>query len=162
VVLVGKTLSGGVVPVAAVLATDAAFAPFERDPMLHQSTFSGAPIAAAAALASVEALAIHDVVATADRLGRRLLATLRSAAAEAPEGVVADIRGQGLLLGVQFTDGGYAGEMVLGLVERKVLANHSSNNPTVVRLTPPAVIEESEVVAIEEAIRHAFRTIGSY
>lgn len=162
VVLVGKTLSGGVVPVSAMMATDAAFAPFERDPMLHQSTFSGAPIAAAAALAAIEALEIYDVVATADRVGHRLLATLKSAAADAPSGVVADIRGEGLLLGVEFTDGGYAGEMMLGLIENNVLANHSSNNPTVVRLTPPAVIEEGEIVAIENAIRSSFRTIGSY
>ena len=43
VMLVGKTLSGGVVPVAAVLASERAYAPFEQDPFLHQSTFSGAP-----------------------------------------------------------------------------------------------------------------------
>ena len=47
VMLVGKGLSGGVVPVAAVVATAAAYRPFDRDPFLHSSTFAGSPLAAA-------------------------------------------------------------------------------------------------------------------
>lgn len=162
VVLVGKALSGGVVPVSAVLATNEAYAAFEKDPLLHQSTFSGAPIATAAALAAIEALRLQDLVGKADRIGRRLLASFREAAASAPPGVVKEVRGSGLLIGIEFADGGYAGEMMLGLVEKGVIANHSVNNATVIRFTPPAVIEESEIKAVEDAVLHGFRTIGSY
>lgn len=160
VVLAGKTLSGGVIPVSAVLATDAAYAPFEKDPILHQATFSGAPVAAAAALAAIETLLADDVAAMADRLGRRLLDSFRKSAEAAPPGAVKDIRGAGLLLGIEFTDGGFAGEMMLGLVERGVLANHSTNNVSVIRFTPPAVLEETQVRSIESAVHHGFSTLS--
>lgn len=162
VMLVGKTLSGGVIPVSAVLATNEAYAPFEKDPLLHQSTFSGSPVATAAALAAIEVIRRDDLVGNADRVGRRLLASFREAAAAAPEGVVKEVRGAGLLLGIEFTDGGYAGEMMLALIEHGVMANHSNNNPTVIRLTPPAVIEETEIKTIEEAVRRGFESLGVY
>ncbi len=159
VMLVGKTLSGGVVPVAAVVATESAYAPFEKDPFLHQSTFSGAPITAAAALAAIEALAIYDVVDEAARIGKRLLESFEAAARHAPPDVVREIRGAGLLIGIDFADGGYAGEMMLGLVENGVIANHSVNCPTVIRFTPPAVIAESEIAQIEQAVQRSFASL---
>ncbi|WP_033442313.1 aspartate aminotransferase family protein [Saccharothrix sp. NRRL B-16314] len=162
VMLVGKTLSGGVIPIAAVLATNEAYAPFEKDPLLHQSTFGGSPVATAAALATIDVIRKDDIVGAADRIGRRLLASFREAAASAPAGVVEEVRGAGLLLGIEFSDGGYAGEMVLALIEHGVMANHSNNNPTVIRLTPPAVIEESEIRTIERAVRRGFDSLGSY
>ena len=162
VMLVGKTLSGGVVPVSALLATNKAYTPFEKDPLLHQSTFSGSPVATAAALATIQVIQRDDIVGSADRIGRRLLAAFREAAGAAPEGAVKEIRGAGLLLGIEFSDGGYAGEMMLALVDHGVMANHSNNNPTVVRLTPPAVIGESEIKTIEEAVRRGFASLGDY
>jgi putrescine aminotransferase len=162
VLLAGKTLSGGAVPVSAVLATSEAYAPFERDPMLHQSTFSGAPIATAAALATIEALAIYDVIPKAKQYGLRLLDSFRELSKRAPEGVVKEVRGAGLLLGIEFTDGGYAGEMMLGLIENGILANHSVNSPTVIRFTPPAILTEEELCAIEYAVGQSFVLIGQY
>ncbi|MFE6862134.1 aspartate aminotransferase family protein [Nocardia sp. NPDC057668] len=159
VLLVGKTLSGGVIPVAAVVATEHAYAPFEKDPFLHQSTFSGAPVTAAAALAAIEALSIYNVVDEAARIGKRLLESFRAAARFAPEGVVREIRGAGLLIGIEFADGGYAGEMVLGLVENGVIVNHSINCPTVIRFTPPAVITDSEITQIERAVERSFASL---
>ncbi|HEX3614176.1 MAG TPA: aminotransferase class III-fold pyridoxal phosphate-dependent enzyme [Sporichthyaceae bacterium] len=162
VMVVGKALSGGVVPISAMVATSKAYAPFERDPLLHQSTYSGSPLATAAALAAIEAIELYDVVGNADRIGRRLLASFRKSAENAQEGVVRDIRGSGLLIGIEFTNPGHAGEMMLSLVEQGVIANHSLHNSCVIRFTPPAVIEESEIRLIEEAVRRGFGSAVAY
>lgn len=160
VLLVGKGLSGGVVPVSAVVATPTVYAPFDKDPLLHSSTFGGAPIAAAAALAAIEATKAHDVVDTTRVLGERLLECLRAAAGGAAPGLVKEVRGKGLLLGVEFHDPGSSAEMMLHLIERGILVNHSANNPYVIRFTPPALLADDDVQVLESAITESFEQLG--
>jgi putrescine aminotransferase len=154
VLLVGKGLSGGVVPVAAMVATARAYRPFGDDPFLHTSTFAGSPIAMAAAAAAVTAIRDEGLVERARVLGERLLAGLR--AALAPCGpLVRDLRGAGLLIGVELDDPGTALDLVLGLLDRGVLVNHSLNAHRVVRLTPPAVLTDAEADRVVEAVAAA-------
>jgi putrescine aminotransferase len=144
VLLVGKGLSGGVVPVAAMVATAEAYGPFGRDPYLHTSTFGGSPLACSAALAAVRTLQEEDLVARAARIGGRLLGGLR---ARMPHwaGLIAEVRGRGLLIGLEFCRQEDVGQAVLELLDRGVLINHSLNASTVLRLTPPAVLTNTEV-----------------
>jgi putrescine aminotransferase len=142
--LVGKGLSGGVVPVAAVLARADVYEPFGKDPFLHSSTFGGSPLACAAALAAVRTLQQEDIVPRAAALGRQLLAGLRAAAARWPATVV-EVRGRGLLIGLQLAHPGLVGELVLALLDRDILVNHSLNAADVLRLTPPAVLTAEQV-----------------
>lgn len=144
--LAGKALGGGVVPVGAVLATAAAFAPFGRDPFIHSATFAGAPLAMAAVQATLDVLADEDVPARADALGRRLLAGLRRALADAlAAGIAVDVRGRGLLIGVELASPALAGNFEYELVARRVIPNHCLNHHSVVRLTPPVGLGEREV-----------------
>ena len=155
VLLVGKALSGGVVPVAAAVTTGDLYRPFDKDPFLHTSTFSGAPIAMAAAAASIKALHEENVVERATDLGRTLLDRLRAAAAAAP-GLVTDVRGRGLLIGVEFADPGLTGEAMLELLSRRVLVNHSLNNSHVLRLTPPVVLDHTQLEELCAAFDSTF------
>ncbi|MET9953690.1 aminotransferase class III-fold pyridoxal phosphate-dependent enzyme [Streptomyces sp. NPDC006339] len=155
VLLVGKNLSGGVIPVAAAVATEAVYAPFNRDPFLHTSTFAAAPVAMAAAAAAVTAIGDEHLTERAALLGKDILGRIESALAPLRGGPVADIRGQGLLLGIELADAHTAGELVLHLMEAGVLVNHSLNAHTVVRLTPPAVLTEANVDRIAEAFAGA-------
>ncbi|MBC2865200.1 aspartate aminotransferase family protein [Streptomyces mexicanus] len=160
VLLVGKALSGGVVPVAAAVATAEAFAAFDRDPFLHTSTFSGAPLAMAAAEAAIEVIEDEGLVERASLLGGRILSLLRSAVTRHCPHLVRDVRGLGLLIGVEFHETGLAGEFLLELLSREVIANHSLNAHTVVRLTPPAVLDEPELDHLGEALDGAFRALA--
>jgi putrescine aminotransferase len=154
VLLVGKGLSGGVVPVAAMVATATAYKPFGDDPFLHTSTFAGSPIAMAAATAAVTAIRDEGLVERAASLGARMLADLR--AALAPCGpLLRDVRGAGLLIGLEFDDPGTALDLVLDLLDRGVLVNHSLNAHRVVRLTPPAVLTDAEADRVVEAVATA-------
>jgi putrescine aminotransferase len=160
VLLVGKVLSGGVVPVSAMACTAEAYKPFERDPLLHTSTYSGAPITCAAVLGTIDALEAGDVVSRARTIGSELLASFRKSASTAPPGTVKDVRGEGLLIGIEFSNPGYVGEMLLTLLEQGVLVNHSMNNPTVVRFTPPALMSDRDIGCIESAVAHGFAGIA--
>ncbi|MEW1599507.1 aminotransferase class III-fold pyridoxal phosphate-dependent enzyme [Streptomyces sp. NPDC093808] len=155
VLLVGKNLSGGVIPVAAAVASEAVYAPFNRDPFLHTSTFAAAPVAMAAAAAAVKAIGDENLTERAALLGKDILGRIESALAPLRGGPVADIRGQGLLIGIELADAHAAGELVLHLMETGVLVNHSLNAHTVVRLTPPAVLTEANVDRITEAFTSA-------
>ncbi len=144
--LAGKALGGGVVPVGALLASAAAFEPFARDPFIHSATFAGAPLVMAGVQATLEVLAEADVPARADALGRRLLAGLRLALADAlADGIVVDVRGRGLLIGVKLASPALAGNFEYELVARRVIPNHCLNHHSVVRFTPPVGLGEREV-----------------
>lgn len=160
VLLVGKALSGGVVPVSAAVCTPEAYRPFDRDPFLHTSTFAAAPIAVAAAKAAVETIAEEDLVCRAAQLGRTLLTSLRSSAANHCPDLVREVRGEGLLIGVELVDAGYTGELLLALLDERVLVNHSLNNSAVLRLTPPSVLSDSQTERLTAAFDAAFAQLA--
>lgn len=154
VLLTGKGLSGGVVPVAAAVATAAVYRPFDADPFLHTSTYGGNPLAMAAVLGALDAMVVHDVPARSQRTGEVLLPGLRALAAAFPA-TVREVRGRGCLLGVELHDEGTAGEVLLGLLDQRVLVNHSLNNPAVLRLTPSALLEDADLTRVLDAFTAA-------
>ena len=160
VMLVGKGLSGGVVPVAAAVATREAYTPFDKDPFLHTSTFSAAPIAVAAAKAAIEAIVLEDAVAKAAKIGDELKRRIVEAAEGTCPHLVAEVRGQGLLIGVEMRDPGLAGELVLELIDGRVLVNHSMNNSHVLRLTPPATLSADEIDQVVTTFDRAFTVLA--
>ena len=159
VLLVGKNLSGGVIPVAAAVATAEAYAPFDRDPYLHTSTFAGAPVAMAAARAAVQTIAEEGLVEQARLLGADILDRVREALAPLGDAVT-EIRGRGLLIGIEMRDEHLAGELVLHLLEAGLLVNHSLNAHRVVRLTPPAVLTPFDLDQISTAFAAAATAIA--
>jgi putrescine aminotransferase len=145
-ILAGKPLSGGVVPVGAIVASDEVYEPFDRDPHIHSATFAGAAIAMAAARATLEVLEADDVPRHADELGRQLRSGLDDALAVALEsGHVREIRSAGLLLGIECDTPQTAGELEIELMARRVIPNHCLNHHAVVRLTPPICLTNEEV-----------------
>ncbi|MEU0353067.1 aminotransferase class III-fold pyridoxal phosphate-dependent enzyme [Streptomyces sp. NPDC006237] len=161
VLLVGKNLSGGIIPVAAAVATKEAYAPFDRDPFLHTSTFAAAPVAMAAAAAAVTAIDEERLVERAADLGQTILHLLHQALAPLLGGAVVEIRGRGLLIGIELADEALAGELVLHLIEAGVLVNHSLNAHTVVRLTPPALLTASDLDRLAEAFTTAATALAN-
>lgn len=68
---------------------------------------------------------------------------------------MADIRGRGLLIGIEMCDAQTAGELVLHLLDAGLLTNHSLNAQRVVRLTPPAVLRDADLERIGAALTTA-------
>lgn len=139
VMCLAKALGGGVVPAGCFVAREDLWENFEENPFLHSSTLGGNPLACAAALATLSVLEEEKLWENAERVGERLLSGLREAAKEA-RGFVKEVRGKGMLIGVEFEEADFAGLMVAGLIQREVLCAYTLNNPKVVRLEPPLIM----------------------
>lgn len=104
IVTVAKTLSGGFVPVAATMATNAVFEKVYSglDRMLvHDSTYSGNTLAMAAGLATLAILDDKGLISNAATVGTEIQDRLRQAASRYE--LVSDIRGRGLMIGIEFS-----------------------------------------------------------
>lgn len=145
ILLSGKALGGGVMPVAATITTPELFAVLDRDPVLHTSTFSAAPLAMAAVCGAIRALKEEEIIPRAAALGERLTPAFARILAERAPHHVCEVRGRGLLIGVDFADPALAADFFLALVANDVVANLSLNSDHVVRFTPTATMTQSDV-----------------
>ncbi|MBB1244469.1 aspartate aminotransferase family protein [Streptomyces durbertensis] len=161
VLLTGKALGGGVVPVSAAVATRDAFRPFDKDPYVHTSTFSGQPLLMAAVRGAIRAVKEERLTTRAMDLGAALLPRVREIAERTIPDLVVDVRGQGLLIGVELVEAGLAGELLIELFNNGVVANHSMNGSAVVRFTPPAVLTDSDVEYLLDSFEKACRDLVS-
>ena len=135
VTVIGKALSGGMYPVSAVLANDAVLGLFL--PGEHGSTFGGSPLAAAVAVAALEVLDEEHLADRATELGNYFMSKLREI--EAP--MVKEIRGRGLLIGVELRpEAGGARRYCEMLQEAGILAKETHDH--VIRFAPPLIIEK--------------------
>ena len=160
ILLSGKALGGGVLPVAAAVATAEVFAALDRDPVMHTSTFSAAPIAMAAVCGAIRAIREDGLVERAAALGDRLTPDMRRSLATHLPHHDWEVRGQGLLIGVGFTDPAMAADLLIALVANDVIANFSLNSDHVVRFTPPAVMSESDVDFLLDRFDRAARLVA--
>jgi putrescine aminotransferase len=153
--LVGKALSGGVVPVSALVASNAAFEKLNQFPILHTSTFSGNPLAAVAARVAIQTLKDENVVPRAHALGEVLLTKLGSLRARYPR-MIYEVRGRGILIGIEFHAEFLAGDFMIEMLKKHVVVSYSLNAHRVVRLTPSALLSEADVkwliAAVEESV----------
>src|SRR5690606_36734134 len=116
---------------------------------LHTSTFLGHPLGCAAALASIEVLERERLVERSAREGAYALGRLRESLAGEPG--VADVRGLGMMLGVEFVtdddsrspDPGRAGRIVTQAMQRGVLLLSGGVAGNVLSLSPPLSIDRA-------------------
>jgi ornithine--oxo-acid transaminase len=136
--ILGKALGGGVYPVSAVLASRAIMTLLK--PGDHGSTFGGNPLAAAVGDAALDVLVDENLAARAAELG----AYLRGALSELRTDKIAEIRGRGLLIGVEIAKrAGTARAYCEALMERGVLAKDT--HAQVIRFAPPLIVERREL-----------------
>ena len=154
VILSGKALGGGVMPVSGLIATADAFAPFDRDPFLHTSTLGGSPLACAAAIAALEVITEQDVPRLAHERGEVFRALLESMTGAAPD-LVREVRGRALLLGVECVDPTVAGFLLAGCIEHGLLVTPCTSRPATVRLSPPAFLGDAELEHFHRAFSSA-------
>ncbi len=149
VLVLGKALGGGIVPVSAVVAREEVMAPIT--PGSHGSTFGGNPFAAAVGAEVVAMLAEGEPQARARELGPTFLEGLR--ALEAPD--VVEVRGRGLWAGVEIAGARTGKECCYALLEQGVLAKET--HETTLRFAPPLIISDAE---LDEALARIGRALA--
>ncbi len=160
IMTMGKALGGGVMPLGAFIARAEVWSIFEENPYVHTSTFGGNPLACAAGLAALQTLQEQNLAEAAAQRGEQLLRGLNEAAAKHEE-MVTEVRGRGLLVGVEFTHEDIAGLVIAGLSGRKVLAAYGLNNPGTLRLAPPLIISSEQVDEVVEAFADALSSTAA-
>lgn len=154
IMTLAKALGGGVMPIGAFVGTPAVWKAFEPNPLLHSSTFGGNELACAAGLAAVEVVLEEKLPENAAAMGELLLSGLRAMATKYP-GTVTEVRGLGLLIGMEFTHRDIAALVIAGLAQQHILAAYTLNNPCVIRLEPPLVVRREHIDRLLDALDHS-------
>lgn len=157
ILILGKALSGGVMPVSAVLADDEIMLTIK--PGEHGSTFGGNPLACAVAMAALQVVVDEDLSAKAREMGEWLRQGLRDIASRNP--IITLVRGRGLLNAIVIDDTGHddlAWDICMALRDKGLLAKPTHTNK--IRLAPPLVITMEQVndaLNIIEGVLEEFR-----
>ena len=143
--ILGKALGGGIMPVSAVASTRDILGVFE--PGSHGSTFGGNPLACAVGLKAMEIAVRDDYPALAREKGKFLQQAIRSV----PNPDIKEVRGRGLLIGVEFRS--EAAPYVARLIGSGVLAKET--HEATVRFAPPLNMPREQLEDAAERIRRA-------
>ncbi|MFM2139603.1 MAG: hypothetical protein RJA57_1910 [Bacteroidota bacterium] len=149
VLILGKALSGGLLPVSAVLADDPIMMTIK--PGEHGSTYGGNPLACRVAMAALQVLKDELMAENAAVAGERMRRELRSIRSEH----IATVRGKGLMnaIDIRHSDPDAAWTFCLELMENGLLAKPTHGDK--IRLTPPLIITEEQVLHSVDIIRRS-------
>ncbi len=139
ILILGKALSGGALPVSAVLADD--FIMMNIKPGEHGSTYGGNPLACAVAMAALDVLKEENLAENAERMG----ILLRTKLSELHSPYIKTIRGKGLLnaIVINHPNKDAAWELCLLLKDRGLLAKPTHGDK--IRFAPPLIINEEQI-----------------
>jgi len=151
IMIVGKALSGGFYPVSAALADRHIMGLIQ--PGEHGSTFGGSPLAAAIGRAALRVIREEGLVQKSAEMGGYLLEQLE----EIPSPYVKEVRGRGLLIGVELKpEAGGARRFCEALRESGILAKETHQH--VIRFAPPLIIDRPTIDWALPAIREVLLT----
>lgn len=142
ILILGKALSGGLLPVSAVLASDEIMLTIK--PGEHGSTYGGNPLACAVATAALEVLKEENLAENAQKMGEIFRARMEDLMKRSS--LVSLVRGRGLLNAIvikPFGDGKTAWDVCLLLKENGLLAKQTHGD--IIRFAPPLVINEEQM-----------------
>lgn len=143
VLILGKALSGGVLPVSCVLADDKIMLTIK--PGQHGSTFGGNPLACAVCMASLEVVKEENLAENAARLGEIFRLEMQKLQSERPD-LITHVRGKGLLNAIVIKptqDGRTAWDVCIKLKENGLLAKPTHGD--IIRFAPPLIITEEQL-----------------
>ena len=147
-------------PVGGVVASAQLFAPLNADPLLHSSTFAGSPLAAAAVTATIGVITSEGLIERTRELGRQVRDLARDAVTAHCPQLVTEVRGEGLLIGIDFISADAATEFLIGLLDEHVIPSYSLNSSNVLRLTPPAILDAADLDWLAGALTSAAKQLS--
>ena len=146
-----KALGGGVMPIGAFTATADIWEKYITSPFLHSSTFGGNPLACAAAIEAIHVLQDENIVERSATMGAYFLAELIKLQQAFPD-VIQEVRGKGLMIGIELTKEGIGGLIMSEMIGKGILVAYTLNNPKVIRIEPPLIISRELVDVVMKAL----------
>lgn len=145
ILVLGKALSGGVMPVSAVLTSDEVMLTVK--PGQHGSTFGGNPLACAVAMEALKVVEDERLADNAEAMGQVFRQRMRALQAQS-NGLITDVRGMGLLNAIEINESAEsetAWNLCMQFAENGLLAKPTHGN--IIRFAPPLVITREELDA---------------
>ncbi len=151
ILILGKAVSGGVMPVSCVLADDEIMLTIK--PGEHGSTFGGNPLACKVAIAALNVIKDEKLAENAEKMGKIFRDEMKAIKTE----MIELVRGKGLLNAVVIRNkpGKTAWDVCMAMAEKGVLAKPTHGN--IIRFAPPLVITEAELREAISRIKEAFK-----
>lgn len=154
ILTVAKALGGGVMPIGAFIGKPHVWEKYITSPFLHTSTFGGNPLACSAAIAAIKTIIKDNLVERAAIEGAYFIDGLKKIQTTYSD-VIRDVRGKGLMIGIELTKEGIGGLMMSELVSNGVLVAYTLNNPKVIRIEPPLIIPREQIDKVLKTISDA-------
>ena len=152
-IILGKALGGGLLPVSAFLSRKEVMDVLM--PGDHGSTFGGNPLAATVACAAIDILLEENLIDRALELGEYFQTQLKKIHSL----LIQEVRGKGLLIGVEINKKYSACQIVLALLKQGILTKET--HETVIRFAPPLVITKDQIDEVVKILKQVFGEIES-
>jgi len=151
IIILGKAISGGIMPVSAVLADDEIMLTIK--PGEHGSTFGGNPVACRVAIAALQVIKDEKLAENAEKMGK----IFRHEMGAIKSDMIELVRGKGLLNAIVIRNkpGKTAWDVCLAMAEKGVLAKPTHGN--IIRFAPPLVINEVQLMDAIKCTKEAFK-----
>ena len=155
ILILGKALSGGVMPVSAVLANDEIMLCIK--PGEHGSTFGGNPLGCSVSIASINVIIENDLCTNSKQMGELFRSELGKKIGSLP--IVKEIRGIGLLNAIELNSNqnDFAWNICIDLSSNGILAKPTHGN--IIRFSPPLIITNAEMMQAIKRIENTFKQL---
>jgi acetylornithine/N-succinyldiaminopimelate aminotransferase len=151
VTTLAKPIANGI-PMGAMLCTEDAAGAFTAG--MHGTTFGGGPLACAVAIAVIDTMQKEDRLAHINEVGEVFQKELRTLAEK--HDCIVDVRGKGLMLGIELNSAELAKYVLTQMMERKIIINRTSE--TVLRFLPPYILTQKHVEIAVNALDEIFKS----
>ncbi|MFZ5590242.1 MAG: putrescine aminotransferase [Bacillota bacterium] len=143
ILCLAKAFGGGVMPIGAFVSRREIWEKLIDNPILHSTTFGGNPVCCAAAIANINVLLSENLPQRAAEAGAYMIGKLKELAAKYPT-VVMEVRGKGLMIGIEFVNNELGYAVAKGLFDNGVLVAGTYINSKSIRIEPPLTITREQ------------------
>ncbi|HED23748.1 MAG TPA: putrescine aminotransferase [Firmicutes bacterium] len=163
ILIMGKAFGGGVMPITGIVARPPLWDNMLENPwILGSPTFGGNPLSCSAAIAAIKYTVEWDIPRVAGEKGNYIQKRLKELKEKFP--ILQDVRGRGLLIGMEYPSDEIGFALARKLFDRRVLVGGTLNNSRVVRIEPPAIISREQIDtvlgALEESLQETQKQFG--
>ncbi|HXI20578.1 MAG TPA: aminotransferase class III-fold pyridoxal phosphate-dependent enzyme [Gemmatimonadales bacterium] len=159
IMCLGKSLGGGVMPLSAFVSTPAIWEVLIPNPIIHSTTFGGNPMACVAGIAAITVTLEEDLPGQAAAKGEYLLRELGALRQRYP-GVLSDVHGKGLLIGMEFPTDAIGFQCAAGLFKRGVLVAGTYSRARTIRIEPALGIAPELLQEMLNRLEDTFKEIA--
>lgn len=160
IMTLGKALGGGVMPIGAFVSNKTIWEQLFPEPWLHSTTFGGNPLACVAAIAGIHVLLEEKLPERAEKMGNEMINKLRGLRRRFPK-LCTDIRGKGLMIGMEFPTDAIGYEVAKGLFDAGVLVAGTLFSAKTIRIEPPLTITQAEMNQALTIIEKVFKEVNA-